>query len=457
MPDITSALAELGTQLGSDNLTIDAAVLQSHGRDVAFPEVRPPLAVAYATRLEDVQIAMAWCRAHQVALIPFGAGTSLEGALIPADPELSTISLDLSRMNKVLSIQPENFLAVVQPGVTRTALNTALASTGLCFPVDPGADASLGGMAATNASGTTTVRYGGMRSNTLALQVVLANGESLRLGRPVFKTSSGYDLKDLFIGSSGTLGVITELTVRLHPLPEHVHTLRVFFPSITRAAQAAYAVMASALPVARLELVDERCMRSVNRYLGRSYQESPGLFLEFHSATAAAMETEAALVEELMREAGATDRAVARTPQERSAQWEARHQAYWAHVNMYPGHVHLITDTAVPLARLPESIARAQELLDEMDLHGSILGHVGDGNFHTLVAVSPDDYARAQAFAERLVQHALELGGTASGEHGIGLAKRGYMIAEHGAALEWMRQLKALFDPQGLLNPGKIV
>jgi D-lactate dehydrogenase (cytochrome) len=457
MTQVIETLAELRAQLGPDNVTTSASVLESHGRDENFPEVRPPLAVAYAERLADVQAVVAWCQAHQVALIPFGAGTSLEGALVPADPEIPTISLDLSRMNNVLSIQPENFLAVVQPGITRTALNNALRYTGLCFPVDPGADASLGGMAATNASGTTTVRYGGMRSNTLALQVVLANGETLRLGRPVFKTSSGYDLKDLFVGSSGTLGVITELTVRLHPLPEHVYTLRVFFPSITAAAEAAYAVMASALPVARLELVDELSMRSVNRYLGRTYQEAPGLFLEFHSATAAAMENEVAMVEELVREAGATDLAVARTTQERTAQWEARHHAYWAHVNMHPGHVHMITDTAVPLARLPESIAHAQQLLGEMGLCGSILGHVGDGNFHTLVAVSPEDYGRARAFAEQLVHHALELGGTASGEHGIGLAKRGYMAAEHGAALEWMRRLKMLFDPQGLLNPGKIV
>jgi D-lactate dehydrogenase (cytochrome) len=273
----------------------------------------------------------------------------------------------------------------------------------------------------------------------------------------VFKTSSGYDLKDLLVGSSGTLGVITELTVRLHPLPEHVHTLRVFFPSITAAAEAAYAVMTSALPVARLELVDELSMRSINRYLGRSYQEAPGLFLEFHSATAEAMEAEVALVEALMRDAGATDVTVARTPEERTAQWEARHHVYWALVNMHPGHVYMITDTAVPLARLPESIAYAQQLLDEMGLPGSILGHVGDGNFHTLVAVTPADYERAHAFGEQLVHHALALGGTASGEHGIGLAKRGYMAAEHGAALEWMRRLKALFDPQGLLNPGKII
>lgn len=454
---MNEAIEELRASLGSDKVTTSPSVLQSHGRDENFPEVHPPLAVAYAEHLEDVQTALSWCRAYNISVIPFGAGTSLEGALVPPDPSIPTLSLDLSRMNKVLSIQPENFLAVVQPGVTRTALNTALRYTGLFFPVDPGADASLGGMAATNASGTTTVRYGGMRPNTMALQVVLANGEIMRLGKPVFKTSSGYDLKDLFVGSSGTLGVITELTVRLHPIPEHIHTLRVSFPSITAAAEAAYSVMASALPVARLELVDELSMRSVNRYLGRTYEEAPGLFLEFHSATAEAMEAEVSLVEALMREAGATDITVARTPEERTAQWEARHHAYWALVNMHPGHTYMITDTAVPLSRLPESVSHAQQLLGEMGLNGSIIGHVGDGNFHTLVAVLPEDYAQAHLFAEQLVHRALDLGGTASGEHGIGLVKREYMAAEHGAALDWMRKLKNLFDPQDIMNPGKII
>jgi D-lactate dehydrogenase (cytochrome) len=454
---MTDPLDDLRARLGSDNVTTIPTVLYSHGRDENFPDVRPPLAVAYANDVADVQTVLGWCRAHSISVIPFGAGTSLEGALVPADPQAPGISLDLSRMNRVLSIQPENFQAVVQPGVTRTALNTALRYTGLFFPVDPGADGSLGGMAATNASGTTTVRYGGMRANTLALQVVLANGEVLRLGRPVLKTSSGYDLKDLFIGSSGTLGVITELTLRLHPLAEHIHTLRVFFPSITAAAEAAYAVMASALPVARLELVDELGIRSINHYLGRDYQEAPGLFMEFHSSTAAALETEVALVEALVREAGATNITMARTPEERTAQWEARHHVYWALVNMHPGQVYIITDTAVPLARLPESIAYAQQLLSETGLQGSIVGHVGDGNFHTLIAVPPEDDERARAFSGQLVHHALALGGTASGEHGIGLVKRGYMAEEHGGAVDWMRRVKALFDPDGLLNPGKII
>src|SRR5215471_2458996 len=268
-----NALKQLQALLKSGQVSTSPSVLEQHGRDENFPEVRPPLAVAYAESKEDVQTVLEWCRTWRIPLIAFGAGTSLEGALVPARADVAVLSLDLSRMNRVVSIQPDNFLAVVQPGMTRTALNEALRYTGLFFPVDPGADASLGGMAATNASGTTTVRYGGMRQNTIALEVVLANGEVLRLGRPVRKTSSGYDLKDLFIGSSGTLGIITEVTVRLHPIPEHVHTLRVFFPSVVAAAQAAYSIMASALPVARMELVDQPGIQSINRYMNRGYTE----------------------------------------------------------------------------------------------------------------------------------------------------------------------------------------
>ncbi|HET8845279.1 MAG TPA: FAD-binding oxidoreductase [Ktedonobacteraceae bacterium] len=451
------SLEQLQTLLGNEKISISPSVLKQHGRDENFPEVRPPLAVAYAESKEDVQTVLEWCRTWHIPVIPYGAGTSLEGALVPASPDVPVISLDLSRMNKVLSIQSDNFLAVVQPGITRTAFNEALRYTGLFFPVDPGADASLGGMASTNASGTTTVRYGGMRQNTVALEVVLANGEVLRLGRPVRKTSSGYDLKDLFIGSAGTLGIITELTVQLHPVPEHVHTLRVFFPSIAAAAQAAYAIMASALPVARMELVDEPGIQSINRYMGRGYTEQTALFLEFHSSTAKAIEEEVSLVEELVRDAGATDISIARTQQERTAQWEARHRLYWAIVNAHPDHTFVITDAAVPLVRLPELIAYAQQLLAEMNIQGSIIGHVGDGNFHTVIAARPEDYKRVQTFSERLVHQALAWEGTASGEHGIGLVKRGFMAEEHGSGVAWMRSIKTLFDPDNLLNPGKLI
>jgi D-lactate dehydrogenase (cytochrome) len=323
--------------------------------------------------------------------------------------------------------------------------------------VDPGADATLGGMAATNASGTTTVRYGGMRQNVAALRVMLANGETLELGRAVRKTSSGYDLKDLFVGSAGTLGVITRLTLRLHPAPEHIHTLRVFFPGLVEAAQAAYAIMASALPMARIELVDELGMRAMNRYRGASYPERPALFIEFHSSTAAAIAEEAQLAEELAREAGALDIQRATTPEERTAQWEARHHHYWALVNQFPGHTYTITDVAVPISRVAELVGYTQDLLAEMNLPGSIVGHVGDGNFHTLIATLPGEYERAEALAMRVVERALELGGTATGEHGIGITKKRYLPLEHGPAVAWMRRIKDLFDPDGILNPGKIV
>ncbi len=449
-------IEQLRALLGADKVSTSPSVLAAHGRDENFPDVRPPCAVAYAERRDDIVAVLAWCREHQIPVIPFGAGSSLEGALVPYDPDVAVLSLDLSRMSAVLSIEPENFVALVEPGVTRTALNTALRHTGLFFPVDPGADASLGGMAATNASGTTTVRYGGMRQNTLALEVVLANGDVLQLGRPVRKTSSGYDLKDVFIGSSGTLGVISKLWVRLHPVAEHIHTLRVVFPTVQAAAAAAYLIMSSALPVARLELLDEYAIRSINRYLGRSYPEAPALFVEFHSSTAAAINAEVALAEELARDAGAVDIACAQSQAERTAQWEARHHVYWALVNAHPNHIYTTTDTAVPLAQFPALIDAAQRMLQELDLAGSILGHVGDGNFHTIIAMQPGD-DRAQRYVEYLNQRALALGGTVTGEHGIGLLKRKYMHAEHGAALDWMRQIKALFDPDNLLNPGKIV
>jgi len=425
-----------------------------HGKDEGYPGEGEVLAVVYPEGVEDVQKALAWARETGVAVIPFGAGTSLEGALLPVG---EAISLDLSRMNRVLEVRLEDFLAVVEPGLTRKALNEALKGTGLFFPVDPGADATLGGMAATNASGTTTVRYGGMRANVLALQVVLASGEVLELGRGVRKTSAGYDLKDLFIGSEGTLGVITRLTLRLHPLPEHVHTRRVFFPGVEEAAEASYRVMATGLPVARLELLDELALRALNRYLGAGFPERPALFVEFHSSTKEALEAESALALSLMEEAGALEVEAAKTEEERKKQWEARHQAYWALVHLFPGHRFMITDTAVPLSRLPEMVRFAQGLLEEMGLVGNILGHVGDGNFHTLVPVLPEDYGKAEAYAERLVHKALELGGTCTAEHGVGLRKRKYLPLEHGPALDWMRKLKALLDPQGLLNPGKVV
>jgi len=437
-----------------ERVSTSPADLEAHGRDEGYPQKYPPAAVVYAQTLEDIQQTLAFSRQTHTPVIAFGAGTSIEGHVIPQGP---AISLDLSRMNQVLEIRPEDFIAVVEPGVTREQLRAALKGTGLFFPVDPGANASLGGMAATNASGTTTVKYGGMHQNILAMQVVLAGGEVLELGRAVRKTSAGYDLKDLLIGSEGTLGVITRLTLKLYPLPTHIHTLRVFFQSLESAADAAYAIMGSGLPAARLELLDELSLRAINNHLQRSYPERPGLFVEFHSSTQVALEAESRVAIELMKEAGAIAIDAAQTQEERSAQWEARHQLYWALVAQYPEYKFMITDTAVPLSKMPDLVRYSQQLLREMKLGGSIVGHVGDGNFHTLIATNDLGYFQAEAFAGRLVEKTLELGGTCTGEHGVGLRKKKYLEKEHRTTLYWMRQIKQLFDPDNLLNPGKIV
>ncbi len=446
-------IATLKGLLG-EKVSFDPTVLEAHGKDTSYPELHPPEAVVFAESVEDVLKVLAWCHQHQTPVIPFGVGSSLEGHITPISP---AISLDFSRMNRILEIYPQDFLVAVEPGVRREELNHALHDTGLFFPVDPGANATLGGMAATNASGTTTVRYGGMRHNVAELEVALVNGQVLRLGRLVRKSSSGYDLKDLFIGSGGTLGVITRLVLRLYPMPDYIHTMRVFFPGLPEAAEAAYRIMASALPVARLELLDELSIKVINRDMKRTYLEKPALFLEFHSSTGTAIEEESALAERLVRDAGALDINIARNEQERSDQWEARHNFAWAFMRCNPGCYYYTTDTAVPLSRVTELVAYAQQLLKEMHLEGSIIGHVGDGNFHTLIATLPEEYARAETFSEQLVQRSLELGGTITGEHGVGLVKMKFMEAEHGPALEWMRQIKALFDPEGILNPGKIV
>ncbi|HEX7733807.1 MAG TPA: FAD-binding oxidoreductase [Ktedonobacteraceae bacterium] len=445
-------LATLQERLGAKVVT-DPAVLERHGQDRNYPRVYPPLAVVFAETVADIQEALNWARTSGVAVIPYGAGSSFEGQITPQGPALS---LDLSRMKRLISLRPADFLVEIEPGLTREELNAAIKETGLFFPVDPGANASLGGMAATNASGTTTVRYGGMRTNIAELDVVLASGEVLTLGRAVRKTSSGYDLKDLFIGSAGTLGIITRLVLRVYPQPAFVHTLRVFFPDLRAASEAAYRVMASALPVARLELLDELSIGYINRDQGQSYPEKPALFLEFHSSSPAASAQESSQAEQLMREAGALDIAAASSAEEREAQWEARHNYYWAVVHSHPGCVPYSTDTAVPLSRVTDLVLYAQQLLAEMHLPGSIVGHVGDGNFHTLVAIQPDQYDLAEEYSRRLVQRALELGGTASGEHGIGLVKKKFLRAEHGVAVDWMQQIKGLFDPQNVLNPGKI-
>src|SRR5260370_4853295 len=352
-------LATLKDLLGK-KVSFDPLVREVHGKDASYPEIHLPQAVVFAESVEDVLKVLAWCRQHHTPVIPFGSGSSLEGNITPQAP---AISLDFSKRIHIMDVYPQDFLVAVEPGVTREELSLALHDTGLFFPVDPGANATLGGMAATNASGTTTVRYGGMRQNIAELEVVLANGQVLRLGRLVRKTSSGYDLKDLFIGSGGTLGVITRLVLRVYPIPEFIHTMRVFFPSLAEATEAAYRIMASSLPVARLELLDELSLKVMNRDLNRRYLEKPALFLEFHSSTGNAIEEESALAEKLMRVAGALDINIAKNEQERSDQWEARHNFAHAFMRSNPGCLYYTTDTAVPLSRVVELVSFAQQLL----------------------------------------------------------------------------------------------
>ncbi|RDI50838.1 FAD-binding oxidoreductase [Nocardia mexicana] len=415
---------------------------------------RRPRGVAYAAGLDDVLAVVGWARDTRTPLIARGAGTSLEGHLLARGDELV---LDLSQADSIIGISPGDFTATVQPGVTRTRLNAAAAEFGLQFTVDPGADASLGGMAATNASGTTSVRYGGMRANTLALQAVFADGTHARLGRAVRKSSSGYALKDLLIGSAGTLGIITELTVRLHPIPEWLRSLRVSFPTVDAAVASAVEMLGLALPVSRLELVDAGSMAAVNAYRGTAYAESPALFIDLEAASAAAASADEAEIQRICGAHGAMDVAWARTHTDRHALWEDRHTLFFALKARSPGHRFLVTDTAVPISRIPDAVAAATRLAAEFGLDASVAGHVGDGNVHAVVPYTDATYEAAQDFSDRVVRHALAAGGTATGEHGIGLAKKRYLPEEHGAAVDVMAAVKHALDPLGLLNPGKIL
>jgi D-lactate dehydrogenase (cytochrome) len=451
-PD-ADALAELATGLAG-TVSTRPADLDTHGRDENHLDSIPPRAVVFAETRDDVVTTMRWSARHDVALIPFGTGTSAEGHVVPLGGE---VSLDVSRMNRLVALCPEDFRAVVQPGLTRNGLNTRAREFGLTFPVDPGADASLGGMAATNASGTTTIRYGGMRANTLALEVVLASGDVLRLGRPVRKSSSGYDLRDLFIGSAGTLGVITELTVALHPVPEEIAVLRAFFPDVAAAVAGAFAAVGTGLPIARLELLDEITAGLLAQDVPGLVPDTPALFVELHSSTAAGLATELDIARGALLEAGARTVGTATAQAEREAIWEARHRLFWSIRRAFPGRRYLITDTAVPLSAIVEHAQVISELRADLGLDVVTTGHVGDGNIHTVVAVAEGQDAPAALFSDELVRHALRVGGTCTGEHGIGLSKRRYLAAEHGDAALWMARIKGLFDPANVLNPGKVV
>ena len=427
-----------------------------HASDISFHRPARPDVVVYATSTGDVSAVLALADGLGIPVTPFGAGSSLEGHVIPVE---GGISLDLTRMDRVLDVSPADLTATVQPGVTRTALERAAAEHGLFFPVDPGADATLGGMAATNAAGTTTVRYGKMRANVLALEAVLAGGRVVRAGSRAPKTSAGYDLLGLFLGSEGTLGVITELTVRLQGIPEVSVVLRISFPDLESACRAATTNDAAGAGVARGELRDAWTIKSINTHSGTDFPPGPSLFVEA-SGSEGAVASDLELVREVAASEGATDVVSERDPTARARLWAARHASAYASGAAVPGKKHRPTDICVPLSELAGAVAFARQEVDRRGLVAGIAGHAGDGNVHLSLHVDPDDPDEVRAsdeVIELLVEDALARGGTCTGEHGIGLGKIHALEREHGDLLELMRGVKVLFDPNGIMNPGKVL
>ncbi|GIX18274.1 MAG: lactate dehydrogenase [Rhodothalassiaceae bacterium] len=452
--DRTAFLAALEKRFG-EKLSTAPAVREQHGRDESAHPAMPPDAVLFAESREDVVAAVRLCREHRAPLIPFGTGTSLEGHVHAL---FGGLSLDLSRMNRILEVAAEDQLAVVEAGVTREQLNTHLRDTGLFFPVDPGADASLGGMAATGASGTTTVRYGAMRENVRAMTVVTGTGEVVHLGSRARKSSAGYDLVHLMIGSEGTLGIITDLTVRLYGIPEAIAAGVIAFDDLERLVDAVILAIQSGLPLARIELVDELAMMAINHFAGLERPTKPHLFLEFHGF-ADTIAADIARFEQLAREFGGEAFEAETTTEGRNRLWKARHQLLYAGRQLNPGKLGLITDVCVPISKLAESIRETRRDLAESGIVSAIVGHVGDGNYHTTLWVDPaseEEIARARGVIARMAERALALGGTVTGEHGIGIGKKKLLEKEHGDAIGLMRAVKRALDPDGILNPGKI-
>ena len=449
-------LPQLAAFLG-DRVTDAPAVRDHHGRGEDWFESTPPELVCTPASTEEVARIVTACAAGGVAIVPWGAGTSVEGHVLAVE---GGVCIDLSRMNRILQISVDDLDCRVEAGVTRLQLERKLGREGLFFPVDPGADATLGGMAATGASGTTTVRYGTMKENVLGLTVVLADGGVIHTGGRARKSSSGYDLTRLFVGSEGTLGIITELQLRLQGIPEAISAAVCQYPDLHAAVDTAIAAIQVGIPVARVELLDENQMRASIAYSGLSgYQERPTLFFEFHGS-AAGVEEQARAVREISDEHGGSRFAWSKLPEERSRLWKARHDAYFAGLELAPGKKAITTDVCVPISKLADSILAAKADVEASGLTVTIVGHVGDGNFHLLILVDPDDpeeIARGKALNARLVERALAVGGTCTGEHGIGYGKIGFMEAEHGDAVKTMWTIKRALDPDNILNPGKVL
>jgi len=452
---IATVVPILKQRLG-DRLQTGAAIREQHGNTTTWILNQPPDAVAFPESTEEVADIVRTCADHGVPIIPFGTGTSLEGHV---NAPAGGISIDLGRMNNVLAVHADDLDVVIQPGVTRSRLNEHLRDQGLFFPIDPGADASLGGMAATRASGTNAVRYGTMKDNVVALEIVLPDGRVIQTAQRARKSSAGYDLTRLFVGAEGTLGIITELTLRLQGIPEAMSSATCSFPSIEAACSAVIMTIQMGVPVARIELLDPLTVKAVNAYSKLSLPERPLLLLEFHGSESSVAE-QAETFGEIAGDSGGTGFAWTTSPEERTKLWQARHDVYWATCALRPGARALATDVCVPISRLAECVEAARAKASELSLIAPIVGHVGDGNFHVTPVVDledADEFARTEQFVGWLNDLAISMEGTCTGEHGIGQGKKPYLRRELGEAVDVMAAIKAAIDPKGIMNPGKIL
>jgi D-lactate dehydrogenase (cytochrome) len=452
---IAVVLPILQQRLG-ERFQCSAAVRQEHGATTTWLENQPPDAVAFVESTEEVAEIVRICATHKVPMIPFGVGTSLEGHV---NAPGGGISIDFSHMNRVLAVHAEDLDCVVEPGITRKQLNEYLRDQGLFFPIDPGADATLGGMAATRASGTNAVRYGTMRDNVISLTAVMADGAIVKTGSRARKSAAGYDLTRLLVGSEGTLGIITDLTLRLQGIPEAIAGGVCGFPTVEDACNTAILTIQSGIPVARIELADTLMIKACNAYSNLDLNEGPTLFVEFHGTEASVAE-QSKRFGEIARDFGGGDFSWAIKPEERNRLWQARHDIYWAATGLRPGSKAFSTDVCVPISRLAECVRETSADIEASGLVGPIVGHVGDGNFHVAILTDMDnseEVERAEAFTGRLNRRAIEMDGTCTGEHGIGQGKMKYLEGEFGVGLDVMRTIKQAIDPEGIMNPGKIV
>ena len=444
-------------ELFGDRLSTSQAMREHHGRDESSYDPMLPDAVVFAHSTEEVAAAVALCNEYKVPVIPYGTGTSLEGHILALSGGLS---IDLLQMNRVIAVHAQDLTVTVQPGVTRKQLNVEIKDTGLFFPIDPGADASLGGMAATRASGTNAVRYGTMRENVLGLTVVTADGKIIKTGTRAKKSSAGYDLTRLFVGSEGTLGIITEVTLKLYPQPESISAAVCSFNDIASAVNTVIVTMQMGVPVARVEFLDENGVKAINKHDKLTLPEKPLLLFEFHGSENSVKE-QAEIVQEIAQDHGAIGFEWATRPEDRSRLWQARHNAYFALLQLRPGCRAISTDCCVPISHLAEILLVTKADCEQQQLTHSIIGHVGDGNFHVQMMVDPndpEDIARAEGVNARMVERAIAMDGTCTGEHGVGLHKMDFLIQEHGeGAIDTMRAIKHALDPHNILNPGKII